>query len=93
MSVKNRIWMLPLLVYPAPVPRPGDAWLTVLDVGQGLAVLVRDGGHSVLVDTGPPDGAALRRSALARAAALGTVRSIRPAPEPPAPIHAVISLR
>ena len=33
--------------------------ITVLDVGQGLAVLVRDEGRAVLVDTGPADGAVL----------------------------------
>ncbi|MCY3655095.1 MAG: DNA internalization-related competence protein ComEC/Rec2 [Chloroflexi bacterium] len=45
---------------------PSDdlASVTVLDVGQGQAVLVRDGGASVLIDAGPPDGAVLR--ALAR---------------------------
>lgn len=49
------------LLVPAPV-RPG---ITVLDIGQGDAILVRDGGHTLLVDTGP-DAASLRR-ALARA--------------------------
>ncbi len=34
--------------------------VAVLDVGQGLAVLVRDGASSVLIDAGPPDGAVLR---------------------------------
>jgi len=38
--------------------------LTVMDVGQGDALLVRDGGHSVLIDTGPSDSALL--AALAR---------------------------
>jgi len=33
--------------------------VTVLDVGQGLAVLVRDGGNAVLYDAGPPDGAVI----------------------------------
>ena len=37
----------------------GRARITVLDVGQGLAVLVQDRGVSVLIDTGPPDGAVL----------------------------------
>lgn len=31
------------------------ASVTVLDVGQGLAVLVRDGDRTLLIDTGPPD--------------------------------------
>ena len=45
---------------------PADdlASVTTLDVGQGQAVLVRDGGAAVLIDVGPPDGAVLR--ALAR---------------------------
>lgn len=36
------------------------ASVSTLDVGQGLAVLVRDGGSAVLIDTGPPDGAVRR---------------------------------
>jgi competence protein ComEC len=34
--------------------------VVVLDVGQGLAVLVRSQGSTLLVDTGPPDGAVVR---------------------------------
>ncbi|MEX2228847.1 MAG: DNA internalization-related competence protein ComEC/Rec2 [Dehalococcoidia bacterium] len=49
------------------VPGDGAATVTVLDVGQGLSVLVRDGGRAVLIDTGPPDGLVLR--ALPRAGA------------------------
>ena len=46
-------------------PAPGRATSVVtLDVGQGDAILVRDGGRTMLVDTGP-DPVALRR-ALAR---------------------------
>jgi competence protein ComEC len=37
---------------------PG-ASVTVLDVGQGDAILVRDGPHAMLVDTGPTGGALL----------------------------------
>ncbi len=33
--------------------------VTVLDVGQGLAVLVRDGDTTLLIDTGPPDARVL----------------------------------
>ena len=40
-------------------PSSSDARVTVLDVGQGLAVLVEDGGSRVLIDTGPPDGSLL----------------------------------
>jgi len=40
-------------------PTPALASVTVLDVGQGLAVLVRDGDRTLLIDTGPPDDAVL----------------------------------
>ena len=46
------------------------ASVSVLDVGQGLAVLVRDGRSAVLIDVGPPDGAVVRalpRAGVARA--------------------------
>ena len=46
-------------------PSDGMASVTVLDVGQGQAILVRDRGAAVLVDTGPADGAVL--TALPRA--------------------------
>ncbi|MBN2848101.1 MAG: DNA internalization-related competence protein ComEC/Rec2 [Coriobacteriia bacterium] len=52
---------LAFAVGPAPVR---SARLVVLDVGQGDAILVQDGGRTMLVDTGP-DGTTLRR-ALAR---------------------------
>ncbi len=41
-------------------PAPVLDEVVVLDVGQGLAVLVRSQGATVLVDTGPPDGAVVR---------------------------------
>jgi len=47
------------------MPVPGSARIEVLDIGQGDAILVRDGTHALLVDTGP-DPLALRQ-ALARA--------------------------
>jgi len=43
---------LPLFFPRLPAPQPGEAWLTVFDVGQGASVLVRTAGHTVLVDTG-----------------------------------------
>lgn len=45
--------MLPLFLSFPPRPSPGDLWLTVLDVGQGLAVVVRTHRHALLYDTGP----------------------------------------
>lgn len=41
-----------LFMHPAR-PAPGEARVDVLDVGQGLAVLVRTAEHSLLYDTGP----------------------------------------
>jgi competence protein ComEC len=49
--------MLPALALPAPSPVPGEAWVTTLDVGQGLAVLVRTANRALLYDAGPVFGA------------------------------------
>lgn len=51
------LW-LPLLWPDRHLPDPGEVELTVLDVGQGLSVLVRTAHHSLLYDMGPavPDG-------------------------------------
>ena len=47
------VWMLPLaLLLPPPVP-VGGAQVTVLDVGQGLAVFVATATHALVYDTGP----------------------------------------
>ncbi|MCC7410721.1 MAG: DNA internalization-related competence protein ComEC/Rec2 [Gammaproteobacteria bacterium] len=47
------LWLLPLLLPRIERPAPGDLWLTLLDVGQGLAAVVQTR-HSVLVfDAGP----------------------------------------
>jgi competence protein ComEC len=44
---------LPLLLPPRNAPAPGSAVITVLDVGQGLAVVVRTADETLLFDTGP----------------------------------------
>src|SRR3989442_15231797 len=36
-----------------PGPRNGELWITVLDVGQGLAVVARTEKHALLYDAGP----------------------------------------
>ncbi len=49
--------------------RTTGAQLVMLDVGQGDAIVIRDGGTTVLVDTGPEDGdlrAALARNGIRR---------------------------
>lgn len=45
--------LLPALVWPPPRPGIGEAWVDVLDVGQGMAVLVQTSEHALLYDTGP----------------------------------------
>ncbi|MDF3031512.1 MAG: rec2 [Moraxellaceae bacterium] len=48
-------FLLPLLL-PAPQLQPGQMRVTLLDVGQGLAVLVETQHHRLLYDTGPTLG-------------------------------------
>ena len=50
------ILLLPALTRPAPAPPTGGLWVEVLDVGQGLAVLVRTRAHALLYDAGPGVG-------------------------------------
>ncbi len=46
-------WMAPMFAVLPPAPAPGDAWLDVLDVGNGLAMVVRTATHAMVYDTGP----------------------------------------
>ncbi len=46
------LW-LPLLWSDRELPRQGEVELQVIDVGQGLSVLVRTAGHALLYDMGP----------------------------------------
>lgn len=48
--------LLPMFLVFPPRPEPGTLWLTVLDVGQGLAVVARTAQHALLFDTGPAFG-------------------------------------
>lgn len=45
--------LLPLLFWLPPRPQHGEIWMDVLDVGQGLAVVVRTRDHALLYDAGP----------------------------------------
>jgi len=45
--------MVPLFAVSPPSPGAGELWITVLDVGQGLAVLARTEKHALLYDAGP----------------------------------------
>jgi len=47
------VLLLPLFTFRPETPVHGAAWVTVLDVGQGLAVLVRTHDHLLVFDTGP----------------------------------------
>jgi competence protein ComEC len=45
--------ILPMFFVLPPAPKPGELWLTLLDVGQGLATIVRTATHTLVYDTGP----------------------------------------
>jgi competence protein ComEC len=47
------VWLLPLALYKPTVPQPGEAWLTLLDIGQGLSAVVQTRTHTLVFDTGP----------------------------------------
>lgn len=47
------VLMLPMFLLLPPAPKPGEVWLTLLDVGQGLATVVRTATHTMVYDTGP----------------------------------------
>lgn len=47
------VLLLPMLWTSLLRPQIGEAWLTVLDVGQGLAVVVETKEHVLVYDTGP----------------------------------------
>ena len=47
------VWIAPMFMVLPPAPAPGEAWLDVLDVGNGLATVVRTASHALVYDTGP----------------------------------------
>ena len=47
------LWMAPLVGLAPPVPPPGGLWLTVLDVGHGLAVVTQTRHRVLVFDAGP----------------------------------------
>jgi competence protein ComEC len=51
------LWILPLILFKPAVPPAGTAWLTLLDVGQGLSAVVQTQHHVLVFDTGPRLGA------------------------------------
>jgi competence protein ComEC len=48
--------LAPAFLMPPPAPKPGEAWITAFDVGQGLAVLVRTANRTLVYDAGPAYG-------------------------------------
>lgn len=71
------VMLLPLFLVPPPRPAPGEATVTVLDVGQGLAVHVQTAHHDLIFDTGPafsPDANSGNRIILPYLRALGVGR-------------------
>lgn len=47
------LWMLPLIFYQPDRPLYGEFTLTLLDVGQGLSVIVQTKDHTLVYDAGP----------------------------------------
>jgi competence protein ComEC len=47
------VLMVPALFWPVEQPPEGEVWMTVLDVGQGLASVVRTKNHTMIYDPGP----------------------------------------
>ena len=50
------LWWAPLATSVPAGPAQGEAWFTLLDVGQGLAAVVRTEQHALVYDTGPRAG-------------------------------------
>jgi competence protein ComEC len=48
--------LAPAFLLRPPAPLSGEAWITTLDVGQGLAVIVRTASRTLLYDAGPAFG-------------------------------------
>jgi len=50
------LWMGAAILVPQARPAMGEAWFTLLDVGQGLAAVVQTHDHLLVFDTGPSFG-------------------------------------
>jgi len=46
-------WLVPVFAMPPDRPGPGALWLTALDVGQGMALVLETADRTVVFDTGP----------------------------------------
>ncbi len=49
-------WIAPMLLVSLPRPDEGELWFTLLDVGQGLSVVVETANHTLIYDTGAASG-------------------------------------
>lgn len=47
------IWILPVFLYHPQKPPQGDYWVSLLDVGQGLSVVIQTASHTLVYDAGP----------------------------------------
>ncbi len=47
------LWWLPVFLIKPTTPNIGEVWVDVLDVGQGLAVVVKTAQHAMVYDAGP----------------------------------------
>jgi competence protein ComEC len=50
------VWWAPLLTSTPAAPAMNEAWVALLDVGQGLAAVVRTQNHALVYDAGPRVG-------------------------------------
>ena len=46
------VWLLPMFLVRSALPAPGEVRVTLLDVGQGLSIVVQTAGHTLVYDTG-----------------------------------------
>lgn len=49
--------LLLFLLWPAPRPKAGEFWMSVMDVGQGTALAIQTQNHLLIYDTGPAKNA------------------------------------
>ena len=66
------VGLLPLLLWRPPAPAPGELWLSLVDVDQGLAAVLRTQSHVLLFDAGARHSA---RFDLGRVAVLPYLRA------------------
>jgi competence protein ComEC len=49
----SALWIAPMFLVVPASPAPGEAWIETLDVGNGLALVVRTATHAIAYDAGP----------------------------------------